>query len=725
MACAAVAPGPARAQSASESQLPALVVEDERLRAAASLAELSARDAAHTPLAIDAVGAGEISDRGVTSLAGLVRGLPSVRDSYDTFGYVETLQVRGFRLDESLNTRRDGMAASSHVPMALENKERVEVLKGVSGMLAGVSAPGGMVNYIVKQPTAGDLREADATISERGSLRMHVDLGGHFDSGDGAPGARDIGYRINAAVEERRPGIDHAWSRRAMASAFLDWHAGAGSLVQAEFEMQRLRAISVPGFGLVDSRGTGTGTSIPAPVDPRVNLNSQPWTQPFESTSGSGSLRLQQALSGAWELSLRLGLQRSLTNDRIAFPDGCSGAANYVYNGMCAGSLTDIWQYVSDGERRDASDADARLHGKVDILGAEHEVTMGARVVHHVERYPPYQAYNFAGTVDIASPALLPGNAAATNPNAPYDLHEEEFYGYDVARLGARASAWLGLRASRIGQHSALTDGSQETRLSQQAFTPWLGAGWEPAPGAFAWMSAGSGVEVSSAPNHPVTVRTTGASLMLSNAGQALPAQRSRQWEIGLRLAGPGESRLEATAFRIDKPFADVVALDAMNGIEVAGARRQRDQGLEFEGDWRAGKAWQLRAAATWLDARTSSAPDATWVGHPAINTARLAGYLDGEWTAKGGAAWSNRINFTSPVAALPDGSASLPSSWQWDSFARWTGHDGSWQWTIRLGVENLTDRRYWREAPMAPWGSVYLFPATARTYRIAVEFSR
>ena len=44
---------------------------------------------------------------------------------------------------------------SNHAPIALENKERIEVLKGVSGLCC-VSAPGGLVNLVTKTLQADD-----------------------------------------------------------------------------------------------------------------------------------------------------------------------------------------------------------------------------------------------------------------------------------------------------------------------------------------------------------------------------------------------------------------------------------------------------------------------------------------------------------------------------------------------------------------------------------------
>jgi len=704
--------------NATDSPLPPLLIEDERPLPGGSLAELGTADPARSPLVIDSVDARAIADHGIRSLSQLIRDFPAVRDSYDTFGYIETLQVRGFALDENLNTRRDGLATNAHIPVALENKERVEILEGISGMLTGTSAPGGMVNYVLKQPPAHDLALVEAALSERGSVLSRVDLGGH------AGGAERIGYRVNAVLEERHPEVDHAWSRREMGSVFLDGHLGETTLVQVEGEWQRVRSISVPGYALVDARGIGTGTQVPAPIDPRINLNAQPWTQPFDSRETSASARLLQGLAGGWDLALRLGMQTSTTDDRIAFPDGCSAGTNYVYNGLCAGNLVDIYQYVSDGERRDTTDADARLHGHASAAGLDHELTLGLRSTQRLFRAPPLQVYNYVGTESVFAPLPFPANAAPSTPNAPSDLHEHELYAYDVARRG-RASAWLGLRAAQVSQHSQLSDGTQATELSQRLLTPWAGAGWEPAQDVFAWASAGTGVEIANAPNHPLTVRTSGATLPLANPGQALPAMRSHQLELGLRRSGPATAtRWQAVLFRIDRPYADAVPLADGTALFEAGARWQRNQGTELSIDSRVAPQIDLHLRGAWIDARTTRGPDPSWVGHRAVNTAGPSASATVDWSPRSqpGTTWSNALRFTGPVAALPDGSAWLAPSWQWDSFARRSFDRGPWHFTVRLGVENVTNHRYWREAPIAPWGSIYLFPAAARTARLSVE---
>ncbi len=609
-------------------------------------------------------------------------------------------------------------------------------------MLAGSSAPGGLVNYVLKKPTHDTLVQLDTLVSERGSVLVHGDFGGQLDTGT------PIGYRINVAAEERRPEIDSAWSKRTFLSGFFDWHAGPDTLLQVEFEHQRVRETSVPAFALLDGHNSGVADTLPPPIDPRLNLNAQPWTQPFESSSTDASVRLQQRLDAHWELLAALATQRSTTNDRIAFPDGCSsldaahnslpgGPGNYyLYNGMCSNYNVDIYQYISNDEVRNTNSADAHLHGQATLLGAAHEVTLGLKSTRYSERYPPAQAYNYVGTINALAPTPLPANAAALNANAPLDTDLQELYAFDVAHFATRWSTWVGMRFTRITQDSSLTDGSEATSLQQHLLTPWAGVGYVPWDGGFAYASAGSGVEVGNVPNHTAYV-FTGQALAFANAGQVLPAQRSRQVELGFKQRAGQDLSLDAALFRITRPFADNVPVSSgcpapqtqyydLCALQVAGARVERHQGVELSALWQALAQLQLRASAMALDARTITAVDPAWVDKRATNVAPLSASLQAGWTppALPGFAWTNILTYAGHKPVLPDGSLDLPSYWQWDTAMHYSRVIDGLHWTWRAGADNLTGRQYWREAPMAPWGSFYLFPAAARTLRVGASLS-
>jgi len=722
----AAAPGDFAGQAQPAANLPPILVEGSRSGDAnASLAGFSAAPLLATPLSIDVISADDLLERGVNSLSSAIRTDPSVGDNYNTFGYIEALQIRGFTLNELLNYQRDGMTVSSHVPVALENKESIEILKGTSGMLAGSSSPGGLVNYVLKKPTAQTLAQVDISESERGSVLVHGDFGGHLD------GPLPIGYRINLVAEDRQPVINSAWSKRTLLSGFFDWHAAPDTLLQVEFEHQLVRETSVPGYALLDSTNSGMATTLPPPIDPRNNLNAQPWTQPFQSSATDASVRLQQRLGANWDLQVQLATQRSTTNDRIAFPDGCSHidantpSGYYVYNGMCSNYNVDLYQYISNNEVRNTNSTDTHLHGRLQLGGVGQEITIGAKTTRYSERYPQFQTYNYVGTVNALAPVAVPANPTAANPNAPLDTDLDELYAFDVAHFARVWSLWAGARYTRIAQDSSLTDGSQATSLQQHLVTPWLGVGLEPWTGGFAYASAGSGVEVGNVPNHPAYVYT-GQQLSFANAGQALPAQRSRQVELGFKQRAGAAWSFDAALFRITKPFADNVPLPNGEALQVAGARAERHQGLELSGAWQALASLDLRAAATLMDARTIAAVNPGWIGKAPTNVAPLAVSLQDNWTpaALPGFAWSNLWTYAGHKTVLPDGSVDLPSYWQWDTGLHYARTIDGLHWIWRGGVDNLTGRSYWREAPMPSWGSIYLFPAAARVFRVGASLS-
>ena len=111
------------------------------------------------PMAVTVVGQQQLQDSGARRLADLTTFDASVSDAYNSAGYWDFLTIRGFTLDNRFNYRRDGLPINAETSIPLDNKERVEILKGTSGIQAGTSAPGGLVNFVVKRPTEHNLRD--------------------------------------------------------------------------------------------------------------------------------------------------------------------------------------------------------------------------------------------------------------------------------------------------------------------------------------------------------------------------------------------------------------------------------------------------------------------------------------------------------------------------------------------------------------------------------------
>ncbi|MBK9443131.1 MAG: TonB-dependent receptor plug domain-containing protein [Comamonadaceae bacterium] len=307
---------------------------------------------AQTPQSVSVLGADLLVATGAQSLSTVIKLDASLADSYNTTGYLESVSVRGFLLNQSGNFSRNGLITSNDGPIALENLEHVEVLKGVAGLQSGVSAPGGLVNYVTKAPLPGNFVTAAVSATDNGGAKLHLDANQQVGA---------VGLRVNLVDESLRPKFDQANGSRQLLAVALQTRLDAVTALSANIEYHRKQQPSVPGLGLLDANGDGVGDAFPAQIQPRLNLNDQPWSQPFEASSTSAELALDHQINAHWRARVALNTQRLTIDDRLAFPDGCSNAATYVYPGLCANGDVDVYDYRSEGEQRKLWSWDARL----------------------------------------------------------------------------------------------------------------------------------------------------------------------------------------------------------------------------------------------------------------------------------------------------------------------------------------------------------------------------
>ncbi|MDP3619102.1 MAG: TonB-dependent receptor plug domain-containing protein, partial [Ramlibacter sp.] len=267
--------------------LPSVVVTGTSAAPVADVTGLGDVPVKELPVSATVINRRQIEASGARRLADLAQFDSSVSDAYNAPGYWDFLSIRGFTLDNLYNYRREGLPINAQTVIPLDNKERVEILKGTSGMQAGVSSPGGLVNYAVKRPTELNLREARIEASSRSSLLAAADLGGRFGAD------RAFGYRINLAHEKLRPLIRSLDGERSLASIAGDWRLGRDSVIEAEVEWSHKSQASQSGFSLL-------GNALPAVPDRRINLNNQPWAQPSVFDGVTGTLRFSQALGKDW-----------------------------------------------------------------------------------------------------------------------------------------------------------------------------------------------------------------------------------------------------------------------------------------------------------------------------------------------------------------------------------------------------------------------------------------
>lgn len=652
------------------------------------------------PFSATVITLGQLQDAGISGIGDLTRVDAGTTDAYNAPGYWGQLAVRGFTLDNRFNYRRDGLPINAETAIAQGNKQALEILKGTSGLQAGTSAPGGLVNLVVKRPTQR-LRQAELAWEQEGSLGLSVDLADRV----GASGA--LGWRLNAGLERLDPQLKSSQGHRSLLALATEARLGSGTLLELEIESSRQSQPSTPGFSLL-----GNGLPPARSIDPRTNLNNQAWSLPVVMDGLTGSARLTQALGEEVDLVAHAMRQRLRTDDRVAFPYGCDDAAAGLYyaDRYCPSGRFDLYDYRSEDERRTSDAVDVAVNGRARWLGLTHRFSAGVLFTRFEARFNR-QAYNYAGSGAIDGLTPVPANPTLTDENTQRDERSTEWRLQDAITLSPRWSLWAGLRHTRLQRESVRTDGSRPTAYDQSFTTPWLALSHALGPQTLAYLSWGRGVESEVAPNRS----------RYTNAGQALPALHSQQTELGFKQSGP---RLDwrAAAFDMRRPlWSDLGSCDGA----LTCTRRQDGaavhRGLELEAEWRAG-LWSVRGSAMALQARRGGALDARLNGLRPVNVPATSLKLQGVYNVRTvpGLALLGFVIHEGERMVLENNPIATPGWTRLDLGARWTQKSAGRTLVWRAGLDNVADARAWKETPLQ-YGHVYLYPLAPRTLRVSL----
>ena len=691
-------PALAWAQAATDTATQTITVSGRSASNAASVAGFGDVPLSRAPFSATVITLGQLQDAGITGIGDLTRVDAGTTDAYNAPGYWGQLAVRGFTLDNRFNYRRDGLPINAETAIAQGNKQALEILKGTSGLQAGTSAPGGLVNLVVKRPTQR-LRQAELAWEQEGSLGLSVDLADRA----GADGA--LGWRLNAGLERLDPQLKSSQGHRGLLALATEARLGSGTLLELEIESSRQSQPSTPGFSLL-------GNVLPPArsIDPRTNLNNQAWSLPVVMDGLTGSVRLTQALSDDVDLVAHAMRQRLRTDDRVAFPFGCDAEGDY--SRYCSDGSFDLYDYRSEGERRTSDAVDVSVNGRGQWLGLQHRFSAGVLFTRFEARFNR-QAYNYAGSGSIDGLTPLPANPTLTEENTQRNERSTEWRLQDAITLSPRWSLWAGLRHTRLHRESVRTDGSRPTSYDQSFTTPWLAVSHALNPQTLAYLSWGQGVESDVAPNR----------LAWTNAGQALPALKSQQTELGIKQSGP----------RLDWRVAafDIVRPEWSNGSSCnedipASCTRQEDgvaqhRGVELEAEWRTG-AWSVRGSAMALRARRDGAADASLNGLRPVNVPATSLKLQGVYNVRAvpGLALLGFVIHEGERMVLANNQIATPGWTRLDLGARWTQKSAGRTLVWRAGLDNVTNTRAWKEAPLQ-YGHVYLYPLAPRTLRLSL----
>jgi iron complex outermembrane receptor protein len=651
-----------------------------------------------TPASISTIDQQRMQDLSIRSTTDALRYDASVSDAYNAVGYAEQFSIRGFALDNNYSYRKDGFAIPGDTQIPLENKERIEVLKGLSGLTAGIATPGGIINYVTKRPTSTPLRSATAEVSERGTLYGSVDLGGRFDD-------RRFGYRINAAASDLHSYVRGANGERQFVSAAFDWQITPDALFQIDMDYQRKAQITAPGFQLIRNEVLPTGVSA------KDLLNDQPWTRPVTTKDTNLGLRFEYRLAPEWLATVAANKHWFKRDDFTAFPYGCSNEGDGYYPGFCSNGDYDVYDYQSVGEKKTPWGVQAQLQGKFATGALRHALTLGSAYSERHDSFGDY-VYDYVGYSNIYTPLLSPhvGPDRVTGPVSERRSEEQSaVFAQDIITLSPQFTLHAGVRHVQIkrSEFDADTDVPGYVKSDHSFTLPNVALVYSPTSSWNVYGSYSHGLQ-----NGDIApMGTTNESAMLAPG-------RSRQTEIGAKAAVGDSLTLSAALFDIRQGLEYTNAANAYvrNGTET-------HRGLELGAQGKATRNldWSLSLMA--LNTRQSGTGQADIDGKrvtdvPAFKSTAWVQYavaalpglkVDGTWQYSGKKAFDAANRVFVPDYHVFGLGASYPVQW------------GGTRITLRARAENLFDKFYWRD--VTPELGGYLLPGAPRTFRASAQF--
>ncbi|MDQ2822251.1 MAG: TonB-dependent siderophore receptor [Pseudomonadota bacterium] len=652
-----------------------------------------------TPASVVAIGRAQMDDLSIRSTSDAMRYDASVSDAYNAVGYAEQFSIRGFKLDNNSSYRKDGLIIPADTQIPLENKERIEILKGLSGLQAGISSPGGVINYVTKRPTATPLLSTTIGVSERGTLYGTVDAGGRFED-------PRFGYRINAAGEKLRSYVRGADGERKFVSGAFDWQISPDALLQIDMDYQHKSQLTAPGYQLLANE------LLPPNVSPKTFLNNQPWARPVDTVSSNVGVNFSYKLNADWHASVAVNKHWFRRDDFTAFPYGCSNEGDGYYPGFCSNGDYDVYDYQSTGERKTPFGAQAQIQGKFVTGAMQHQATFGLSYATRKDSAGDY-VYDYAGYSNIYQNLIVPpapGNPTTGAIKVRHQDRERGAYAQDIVTLSDRFVLHAGLRYESVRSDNLVK--TEQARQSVDNFLlPNVALVYRATDAVNVYGSIAQGMEYGGIGG----IETT-------NHGNPLTPKRSKQIEAGVKATVNTSLELAAALFEVKRGHEYTNENDPLNRVFVREGE-ERNRGIELSAQGKATPDLAYMVSMTALNTLVSG------TSTPAINGKRVAdvpalktsAWLEYALPAVPGLKVNGQWQYAGKKAFQEDNRTFVPGYHVFNLGAQYGVKLAGISTTLRARIDNVADRFYWRD--VSPDLGGYLLPGAPRTFAVSAQF--
>ncbi|MBI3781855.1 MAG: TonB-dependent siderophore receptor [Deltaproteobacteria bacterium] len=635
-------------------------------------------DVMDTPRSVQVVPRAVIDDQQAITPNEITRSVSSVRPSGAWYGNDEAFITRGFLQQ---NVYKDGLRGAAIVgfidqPAAgdVAELDRVEVIKGPASFLFGRVEPGGIVNYITKQPSFSPAYSLMQRFGSYDLYRTEADLTG--------PVTDNLAYRLIGSYQ--RGGLFERFTEeeRGFGSASALWRPNDSTQVRLRTSFAYDDSVFAAGLPIVDGRlldGVAYNQFLGEPsVNKRISRALETYVEAVHRVNESLQLTLLGGYQPAWLINRDLELGEFLVPDQIPYYDPDSRTL--------ARTL-----YDSNFKTQDAQlELGANLsYAPADLgLGWLRDVRGNLVATAGWERNEAHGPLTF-GTSSRVNPftPVYQGYFLSEDIHVHQDLHgaaNEVSGGIENSlRWRDRVELLAGVRVSYVDSHAAFdlvpAEFSEHGGFHETRPVPFVGALVRPLRPLSLYTSYSESYLPYRFPR-------------LTAHGGPLQPETGSQIEGGVRWES-FDSRLLATAaiYQIDKDH--LIAPDPQDPIHLANIGSARSRGFELDVAGSPLPGWDLIGSYAYTDARITDSPDGTQ-GNRLFAVPYNSGSL-----------WTTYELQTEPLRGLGAGigvffsdsvendtlnSAKLPSWVQADA-ALFYAHE---KFEARLNLKNFTDEK-------------------------------
>jgi len=600
-----------------------------------------------------------------------IKNVAGVQPTNSSGSSNDSFAIRGIKLNLFSNYRLDGgLPVTGVITNPIENKSRVETLKGANALMFGVASPAGIINFISKRAGPKDVTTLGFAGNAFGQYGATVDIGRRFGEG------QQFGVRFNASATHLENGVRNMGGKGKFASLGVDWRATARLSMSLDLEHYDRSVPEQAGISLLPIP-KGASTVPLTPVPEARNLLSGRWDIYTPKTDNAQG-RVDYQLNDNWKVFAQVGYSESWrhrTTVRIGGYDINTGAGGVV-----------AIQPVTNHYRN--------TFGRVEVLGhfatgpVSHDLTLGLSntsrfsATSDVQNITLPQKQNIFDPIELLPPVYTkPGTA-----NPVQDSKDTDVYAYDTVGITSKFKLLLGVRT--VKDTEVVGTKSTPSRVTSPAY----GALYDLLPTTTIFASYMQGLEAGGT-----------APANATNANVTLSPAISKQKEFGVRDTSLRGLSLNASYFDITRGNA---VTDPVTGIfEYSGDLSYK--GVEATASYEITRRLRLNAAVLHLKALQNSPLQPLIDGRVPENTPTWNGNLGLAYdlasvpglTLKGG------IKSMSSRPINPQDQGSIPGFSLFDAGATYATRIDGHRATFQIAIDNLANKHYWNSVQTGTYG--------------------